>query len=533
MSSPGLGHRIAAFAALAAAPFVSCLSVVERPAPPIGRAFASGSERAGDALRRARFDVDLASLNEADRGSWPVAEPEEPAVRPAALLLPARPRATVDPERVLAAVAKETFVFSEPRWNTKKIGYLRAGATVQRDPHPVGHSACEQGWYRVEPDGYVCVGKTATIDLDHPIVRLSARRPDTHAPLPYVYGMSEFPTPPLYTKLPSEREQRRVELDLAKHRARGRDRSWAAAGLEPVPELLEDGAPLPTWGGGWHSKQSVYSGRALVKSGFAFLSLFESGGRRFGLSVDLDVLPLDRLKLVEPSEFHGLALDDEVTLPVVFVRSKGARLYEGDPKTSGLRPVRPLRYREALPITGKRVRAGGVAYLELRGGGFVRDEHLVRVDPMKTRPGWATPGRTWLEVSILEQSLVAYEGTKPVYVTLVSTGADGLGDPKETHSTIRGQFLIHTKHLTTGMSGDEVGDEFDLREVPYVQYFTEGYALHAAYWHDSFGRPRSHGCINLSPIDARWLFSWTDPPVHEGWHGAMSLHEGTLVHVHP
>ena len=93
--------------------------------------------------------------------------------------------------------------------------------------------------------------------------------------------------------------------------------------------------------------------------------------------------------------------------------------------------------------------------------------------------------------------------------------------------------MVHTKHLTASMSGDELGDEFDLRDVPYVQYFTEGYALHAAYWHDSFGRPRSHGCINLSPLDARWLFHWTDPPLPEGWHGAFSLREGTLIHIHP
>jgi lipoprotein-anchoring transpeptidase ErfK/SrfK len=78
-----------------------------------------------------------------------------------------------------------------------------------------------------------------------------------------------------------------------------------------------------------------------------------------------------------------------------------------------------------------------------------------------------------------------------------------------------------------------VGDEFELRGVPYVQYFTQGYALHAAYWHNDFGRPRSHGCINLSPRDAQWLFEWTDPPVPSAWHGAMSLHHGTLVSVHP
>ncbi|HOU90770.1 MAG TPA: L,D-transpeptidase, partial [Polyangiaceae bacterium] len=139
----------------------------------------------------------------------------------------------------------------------------------------------------------------------------------------------------------------------------------------------------------------------------------------------------------------------------------------------------------------------------------------------------------WLDVSILRQTLVAYEGSRPVYVTLVSTGIDGLGDPEQTHSTVRGQFLVHTKHVSVTMDGEEVGDEFDLRDVPWVQYFTAGYALHAAYWHDGFGTPRSHGCINLSPIDAAWLFEWTDPPVPERWHGALSSREGTLIHVHP
>jgi lipoprotein-anchoring transpeptidase ErfK/SrfK len=82
------------------------------------------------------------------------------------------------------------------------------------------------------------------------------------------------------------------------------------------------------------------------------------------------------------------------------------------------------------------------------------------------------------------------------------------------------------------MDNDEVGDEFDLRDVPYVQYFKDGYALHAAYWHDGFGTPHSHGCVNLAPLDARFLFAWTEPPVPMAWHGAMSTH-GTLVSIHP
>jgi lipoprotein-anchoring transpeptidase ErfK/SrfK len=172
-------------------------------------------------------------------------------------------------------------------------------------------------------------------------------------------------------------------------------------------------------------------------------------------------------------------------------------------------------------------------YLETRDGHFIADEHLVRVDPQSELPAWATGDRKWLDVSIASQTLVAYEGSRPVYVTLISSGKDGLGDPKTTHSTVRGQFLIHTKHVSSTMDSDETGDEYDLREVPYVQYFTEGYAFHAAYWHDGFGAPKSHGCINLSPADARFVFHFTDPPVPRGWHSALSLKQGTLVDIHP
>jgi lipoprotein-anchoring transpeptidase ErfK/SrfK len=76
---------------------------------------------------------------------------------------------------------------------------------------------------------------------------------------------------------------------------------------------------------------------------------------------------------------------------------------------------------------------------------------------------------------------------------------------------------------------------FALHDVPYIQYFASGYALHAAYWHDVFGTPRSHGCVNLSPIDAHRVFFWTDPPVPEGWHAVNSndeTGEGTTVIIH-
>jgi lipoprotein-anchoring transpeptidase ErfK/SrfK len=200
----------------------------------------------------------------------------------------------------------------------------------------------------------------------------------------------------------------------------------------------------------------------------------------------------------------------------------------------GFARAEPLAFRQAVPITDHKQRVSGDTYVQAKDGTWLREGELVRVDRYQNEPNWAASGRKWIDVSILRQALVAYEGTTPVYVTLVSTGADGIGDPKTTHSTIQGTFLIHTKHVSVTMDGEEDDpDPFDFRDVPFVQYFNEGFALHAAYWHDDFGNPRSHGCVNLAPRDAAWLFRWTDPEVPPGWHAALSLKRGTLVHTHP
>jgi hypothetical protein len=175
----------------------------------------------------------------------------------------------------------------------------------------------------------------------------------------------------------------------------------------------------------------------------------------------------------------------------------------------------------------------------------------------------------------------------------VSTGRDKLGDPKTTLSTPLGTFTLQSKHIAAAMDseenstvsggtrsravihsesakqtierlkrardkGEDLDDDdrrrllnidkgrdpeygitvrrgaagFELRDVPWIQYFASGYALHGAYWHDVFGVPRSHGCVNLSPIDARVVFRFTDPPVPEGWHGinvGSEMGEGTTI----
>ena len=468
-----------------------------------------------------------------DDGSDDVVAEPEPAPEPAPVPEPSR-RPEV-PE--LASIGKETWIFAEPRWASRRIGYLRAGAIVERSKKPSGFSSCEEGWYRIAPKGYVCNGSNATLDVHHAVVEASSRRPGRET-LPYTYVMSRFPTPPLYGRLPSEEEQSRIEPDLTNHlqkllRTTLKDPSYVEPPpAEATPASLLYGRPAPGLAGAPRTSEALVLGRARARSGFALLSTFDHDERRFGLTTELAVIPLDRTRVIRPSTFSGLSLDEQRSLPVAFIKTRHAVRYRSE-GTGGFSRGEPLAWREAVPLASGVRRGGGSTFLETKDGTWVRADQVVRVDRFKQAPAWATQGRKWIDVSILRQTLTAYDGLRPVYTTLVSTGADGLGDPKKTHSTVQGAFLIHTKHVTVTMDGDDAGDEFDLRDVPFVQYFTDGFALHGAYWHDDFGTPRSHGCINLAPIDAAWLFNWTSPEVPGPWHAALTLKRGTLVYTHP
>jgi len=76
-------------------------------------------------------------------------------------------------------------------------------------------------------------------------------------------------------------------------------------------------------------------------------------------------------------------------------------------------------------------------------------------------------------------------------------------------------------------------DRFSIEDVPYVQFFDRGVALHGAFWHSSFGKPKSHGCVNLSPLDARALFEFTAPHLPRGWSAVLpsSTEKGTLIRI--
>ncbi|MDT8306009.1 MAG: L,D-transpeptidase family protein [Anaerolineae bacterium] len=127
------------------------------------------------------------------------------------------------------------------------------------------------------------------------------------------------------------------------------------------------------------------------------------------------------------------------------------------------------------------------------------------------RPAGVGPDERWIDVNLTQQRLVAYEGDVPVFETLVSSGT-------WNHPTVTGQFRVWLRFTSQTMDGRRLGYNYYLENVPYVMYFFEDYALHGTYWHNNFGTPMSHGCVNLPTPAAEWIFNWSSI--------------GTLVNVH-
>ena len=134
-----------------------------------------------------------------------------------------------------------------------------------------------------------------------------------------------------------------------------------------------------------------------------------------------------------------------------------------------------------------------------------------------------------LEVRLTEQLVLAYERGILVFATRASTGGrlrSGI------YTTPSGEFITFHKRPTRHMAaGDIASSGFDLPGVPWVLYITQsGISFHGTYWHNDFGRPRSHGCINLTPQAAKWLYRWTTPTVAPDQELAYS-YVGTKVEI--
>lgn len=262
-------------------------------------------------------------------------------------------------------------------------------------------------------------------------------------------------------------------------------------------------------------REAVASGGTPLPAGFGFVVTQRRnvGSRQFVQLGDTGWVALEQVTAVKPSRFAGISIARGAPLNAAWVVVPEA-IVRATPADKARAVVgRPLH--TAVSLAG--ACRDGWCPLAV---GWMRATDLAIATRSDRPPG--VGAARWLDIDLGSQTLVAYEADQPVYATLVSAG---IGQADSPLATPTGTFTIRSKRALVRMDNlehtDVVPYSFD---VPLAQYFSGGKALHAALWHDRFGAPTSHGCINLSPADAKWLYHFTEA-------GAGARRPGTTVRV--
>ncbi len=476
----------------------------------------------------ARDGVDIAAAPQA-----------EPA--PAARALDGSGEApAADPELAsphIGATDYHVWIMPKPTHEGLAFGSMRIGTAVKlKSPKPVAGEGCARGWYEVEPRGYVCLNRRTTLELGDPYYRaLHSVAPNRGAIWPYRYAHSRGA--PIYSRVPTPEEWAAAERGMGAPGTYAELGEWAKgheeliekdvklAATDPVPWFFEGGKRHV--GGGTRDVNRLVWKVIPNGSMLSYAAAFEMHGRVWLVSPDLTVVPADRVQSLRRSQFRGLELTGSVQLPLAWNRSfEGLPLVTRDSSGRTTATDEVVAGKSAIMILEKAHGTKADPYYELRDrpGRFVRGRSVAISWQKKTLPRSIKPGQKWLDAHIVPGTLTAYVGTDPVYATLFSPGKGGVpvpgNDLTKFATTEVGTFRYEWKEWAATMS-NEKGDPTVLwfSDVPHIQYIHAPLAQHVAFWHEDFGDPKSAECVNVSPIDGRFLFGFTEPAVPEGWNG--------------
>lgn len=373
-------------------------------------------------------------------------------------------------------------IFDGPEAGASIIGLARRH-TLHEVARWVPGDGCGQSWYELSTGGYVCSSEGFSVATSPTPLEgdLHVRAPSVEHPVPYEYAKVETENAPLYSRVPTLEEEERATV--------------VGSAAPPVREWL-DGARF-----------------------VAIDEVLERDGRRFVKTIRGGYLREEHIRRLDPPKMVGEHLDEAgLEQPIAFVYGDEISLLDPESEAVVGTADKHARFRllpdQALDEEN--------ALLESTDGFSVRRSE-VRIAQAIRRPKRIPEGTQWVHVDLGDQVLVAYEGDTPVFATLVSSGKPGHEPPK-------GVFRVHKKYLSKTMAGDdEVDGYYEVAQVPWTLYYWGSFAIHGAYWHDDFGVVKSHGCTNVSPPDARWLFYWASPELPTGWHGRIGR-KGTYLH---
>ena len=295
---------------------------------------------------------------------------------------------------------------------------------------------------------------------------------------------------------------------------------------------LEEGALIPrhhafvatdgTWA---YSRPDDYFDDRWVESlgrgfGVAIVERREVGGVEMARTMTGLWILARELHWARPSDFSGVEIDEEHLLTgIAWVNRERA----------------PLRSRPGGRVVDHATRLSIVHvyeeerdFLRIAEDRWIHRGHVARPRAADV-PTEVSEGERWIDVDTERQVVTAYVGERPVYATAASTGRPNTPTPLGVHRI----WVKLAEDDMDDLEREDVVENYAIQAIPWVQYFEGQNGFHTAFWHDQFGRSRSHGCVNLAPTDARWLFDFTQPGLPPGWDAVLS-HErvpGTVVRV--
>jgi hypothetical protein len=289
------------------------------------------------------------------------------------------------------------------------------------------------------------------------------------------------------------------------------------------PELRDDSALKYLTYAYMEDNINIYSEPSLgrpkynVGEGYLYVSIqgqVEANGQLWYIINPGEYALADDIRLVETPDFHGVEVTVQPARPFGWILQEVRPSFEvdGEPNPD----FEKLERFTFFQVFDAAIGEDDWIWYQIGGGRWIRQTYVALID-IDEPPEDVGEGEFWVEVDLYEQTFAAYEGTRMVYASLISSGLN-------RWPTYEGIFQVWSRFNREKMSGAEGKvDYYFVEDVPYIMYFDRDneIALHGAYWHDRYGYKHSHGCVNMPPRDAEWIYYWSADGPNDLW---VSVH---------
>jgi lipoprotein-anchoring transpeptidase ErfK/SrfK len=413
--------------------------------------------------------------------------------------------------KVVEVTTPEAVIEIRP-WSSPMVGNAVHGARLPvKGVVKATKGGCSKLWYALEPFGYLC-GHDAK-PSEPPATMESVLKVREGSRLPFQYVMM----------------------------------------------LVKEGDKVPMWATLEDLKKGAEPERQLERGDTVAVDKpYVWDNEKYWINVDGKVIPQKGSALMgNGAEWHGIELNEQTPLPFGWVTPDKANVYAAPPEGKPGKADAQLERRTRINIVDERL-VGKKKWLKVTiaapppaatfGNIFAEnakkkpatDASAAAAPPAPENPVANLPEiwisadvvnearllehpktvppeiKKWIDIDLGEQVLVVYENDKPIFATLISSG--------RAIATPMGTYPVWAKVSAITMKNQPYEDkEYFVNKVPWSTFFQWHNAIHGAYWHDRFGVTKSHGCVNVAPLDARRVFEWVDPPLPPGWTGLRPI----------